>query len=67
MLSRPGEVRLRKQNKAGFVPEIIQVVQKRKKEKKENPHQNAKTKNKTLNINVIALMRHTEQITQCQK
>lgn len=60
MLSRPGEVRLRKQNKAGFVPEIIQVVQKRKKKKIPIKMQKPKIK---LNINVVALMRHIEQIT----
>lgn len=62
MLSRPGEVRLRKRNKGGFVPEIIQVVQKQK-EKKNIKMQ--KTENEILNINVIVVMRHTEQITQC--
>ena len=64
MLSRPGEVRLRKHNNARFVPDIIQVVQ---KNKKENPHQNAKTENKItdININVFSLMRRREQITHC--
>lgn len=62
MLSRPGEVRLTKRNKGGFVPEMIQVVQKRKEK---NLIKMQKPENEILTINIITVMRHTEQITQC--
>lgn len=72
MLSRPGEVRLRKHNKARLVPEITQVVQKKKKKpqekKKKNPIKVLKlnTEHEIPNINVFTLMRHQEKIGQCQ-
>lgn len=63
MLSRPGEVKLRQHNKAGLVPEIIQVVLKKRKRKEKKhplPHQNAKNENQIpdIKVNVFTQKRH---------